>query len=553
MSGGTLGRFEVLDKLGEGGMGVLYRARDPRLGRTVAIKLLHPEVVADPVRTLRFLQEARAVSALNHPNIVTIHDIGEDPARGTWIAMECLDGESLRQRLARGPLAVPEALRIGIGMVRGLAAAHAAGIVHRDVKPANVMITESGLVKLLDFGLAKLVSPDRAANDSAVPTMSAPAATAQGVLLGTPAYMSPEQAEGRPADARSDVFSFGAVLYEMLTAKRPFEGATAMSLLSAILKDTPPQLRLLRPEVDLRLEALVERCLEKDPAARYPSAQELPPDLEACLALETHAPAAGLLRRPALVAGLGLILVAVAALGTWAWRRNAQERWARREALPEIQRLIDADEITRGFRLAQKVRPVLAGDPQFEGLWLDLTVASTSVRSEPAGAEVLVKPYSEPDAEWQKLGKTPIEKVDLPRVFSRFRIEKPGYATVDVAFSPMTISRQPPFRLVPEDKAPPGMVLVPGGRFRYHNAPEVELSAFWLDRTEVTNRQFEEFVKGRGYERRELWKHPFARHGKQLSWDEAMALFRDRTGRPGPSSWELGASRRVTPTSRCRE
>ena len=542
MAGGTLGRFEVLDKLGEGGMGVLYRAHDPRLGRTVAIKLLHPEVVADPVRTLRFLQEARAVSALNHPNIVTIHDIGEDPTRGTWIAMECLDGESLRQRLARGTLAVPEALRIAIEMARGLAAAHAAGIVHRDVKPANVMITESGLVKLLDFGLAKLVSPDRAANDSAVPTMSAPAATAQGVLLGTPAYMSPEQAEGRPADARSDVFSFGAVLYEMLTAKRPFAGATAMSLLSAILKDTPPQLRLLRPEVDSRLEALVERCLEKDPAARYPSAQELLSDLEACLARETRAPATSLLRRPALVVGLGLILVAVAAVGTWAWRRSTRERWARREALPEIQRLIDADEITRGFRLAQKVRPVLGGDPQFEGLWLDLTQgATTVVRSEPTGASVFVKPYSEPDAEWQKLGETPIEKVALPRVFSRFRIEKPGYAAVEVAFAPGIISRQPPFRLVPNDKAPPGMVLVPGGRFRYRNAPWVELPEFWLDRTEVTNRQFGEFVKSGGYQRRELWKHPFARHGKHLSWDEAMALFRDRTGRPGPSTWELGA------------
>lgn len=240
------------------------------------------------------------------------------------------------------------------------------------------------------------------------------------------------------------------------------------------------------------------------------------------------------------MAGLGLVLVAVVALGTWAWRRGARERWARREALPEIQRLIDADEITRAFRLAQEARPALAGDPQFEGLWLDLTVASTSVRSEPAGAEVLVKPYSEPDAEWQKLGKTPIEKVDLPRVFSRFRIEKPGHATVELAFVPARISRHPSFRLVPEDKAPPGMVLVPGSRFQYHNAPEVDLPEFWLDRTEVTNRQFEEFVKGQGYERRELWKEPFVRRGQRLSFDEAVSLFRDRTGRPGPSTWELG-------------
>ena len=539
LAGETLGHFEIIDKLGEGGMGVLYRARDPRLGRTVAIKVLRPAVVADPERTRRFLQEARAVSALNHPNIVTIHDIGEDPARGTWIAMECLDGESLRQRLARGRLAVPEALRIAVEIARGLAAAHAAGIVHRDVKPANVMVTESGIVKVLDFGLAKLVGPERAGTDSVAPTLSSPAGTRLGVILGTPAYMSPEQAEGRPVDARSDVFSFGAVLYEMLTGKRPFEGTSELSLLSAILKDAPAPVRGLRPEVDPRLETLVDRCLAKDPVARPTSVQALLPELEASLG--RTAPGVGFVGRPAWVAGLGLLLVVLVAAGTWAWRRGAAERWARREAMPEIQRLIDADEITRAFRLAEKARPVLSGDPQFESLWLDLTQgASTSVRSEPAGAEVLVKPYSEPDAEWQKVGKTPIEKVDLPRVFSRFRIEKPGYATVELAFVPARISRQPPFRLVPEDKAPPGMVLVPGNRFRYWNAPEVELPEFWLDRTEVTNRQFEAFVSGGGYRRPELWKHPFVRHGKSLSFDEAMALFRDGTGRPGPSTWELG-------------
>ena len=262
-------------------MGVVYRARDTRLGRTVAIKLLRPEAVADPDRARRFLQEAKAASALNHPHIVTVHDIGEDPARGTWIAMELVEGESLRQRLERGRLEVNEALRIALDMARGLAAAHAAGIVHRDVKPGNVMITGSGIVKVLDFGLAKLVSPERAATDSVSPTLSSPAATRLGVLLGTPAYMSPEQAEGRPVDARSDVFSFGAVLYEMLTGKRPFDGASELSLLSSILRDTPPRVRRLRPDADPRLEELVERCLAKDPAARPSSAQALVPELEA--------------------------------------------------------------------------------------------------------------------------------------------------------------------------------------------------------------------------------------------------------------------------------
>jgi formylglycine-generating enzyme required for sulfatase activity/dienelactone hydrolase len=540
VSGEALGHFEITDKLAEGGMGVLYRARDTRLGRTVAIKLLRPEVVADPERTQRFVQEARAASALSHPNIVTIHDIGEDRRRGTWIAMECLDGESLRQRLERGRLAVEEALRIALEVARGLAAAHAAGIVHRDVKPANVMITNSGLVKVLDFGLAKLVASDGTAEDSRAPTLSSPPFTRLGVLLGTPAYMSPEQAEGRPVDARSDVFSFGALLYEMLAGRRPFEGASELSLLSAILRDLPPRLRSLRPEVDPRVEKLIDRCLAKHPAARPPSAQALLPELEACLAREPRGPAAGFRRRPAWMAGLVVLLAALAGLGAWSWRRGTRERWARREALPEIQRLIDADRITPAFRLAEEVRSVLAGDPEFEAVWLDLATP-TSVSSEPAGAEVSVKPYSEPDVEWRPLGSTPLERVDLPNVYSRFRIEKPGFEAVEVAFPPPTMSRQSPFRLLPRGQAPPGMVRVPGGPFQYRGAPAVDLPGFWLDRYEVTNRRFAEFVKGGGYERRELWKHAIARRGESLRFEEAMALFRDRTGRPGPSSWELGS------------
>jgi serine/threonine protein kinase/cephalosporin-C deacetylase-like acetyl esterase len=541
MSGESLGRFEINEKLGEGGMGVLYRARDTRLGRTVAIKFLRHDALNDPHRAQRLIQEARAASALNHPNIVTVHDIGEDEDRGAWIAMEFLDGESLRQRLARSRLTIEEALRIAVEAARGLAAAHDAGIVHRDIKPANVMITQSGIVKLLDFGLAKLLAIAGGESESCTPTITSSGLTAPQTIIGTLSYMSPEQAEGRAVDARSDVFSFGAMLYEMLTGKRAFQGATNISVISAILKDNPVPVRSLRPEVDAQLEAIVHRCLAKDADARYGSAQELLRDLEALLDRDARSARPRWLQNPALIASLCVLLALIVVLGVWIVRQNARERWARREALPEIERLSETDDQLGAFRLAERVRPILAGDPVFEKLWLSLTDGQTiSIGSDPAGGRVSMRPYSEPNGPWQDLGETPTKPVNLPRVFSCFRIEKPGYALVELAFSPLRLARQARFRLIPTSAAPAGMTLVPGSTFKFHSAPEVELDEFWLDRCEVTNREFAQFVSAGGYSRPELWKHPFVHQGKTLSVEEAMSLFRDRTGRPGPSTWELG-------------
>jgi serine/threonine protein kinase len=223
--GKTVSHYQILDKLGEGGMGVVYRARDTRLDRTVAIKVIHPEAAATRERRERFAREARAASALNHSHIVTIHDIDHASADGAecdFIVMEYVDGTSLDRVLEQRRLAVTEALDYAVQIASALAAAHAAGIVHRDVKPANVMLSRSGEAKLVDFGLAKLA--ELPSGDESAPTLSAGFRTAHGAVLGTPSYMSPEQAEGRPVDSRSDVFSFGSVLYEMLTGRRPFQG-----------------------------------------------------------------------------------------------------------------------------------------------------------------------------------------------------------------------------------------------------------------------------------------------------------------------------------------
>jgi Tol biopolymer transport system component len=276
-AGAKLGAYEILAPLGAGGMGVVYRARDTRLNRTVALKLLPPDKVADPVRKQRFFQEARAASALNHPNIITIHDFGEDGER-SWIVMEYVAGRTLAEVIGKQGLPVAELLRYAIPIAESLSCAHAAGIVHRDLKPGNVMVGEDGRVKVLDFGLAKLT--ERGDSDSLAPTHTLGAATEEGVVLGTTAYMSPEQAEGRKVDTRSDIFSFGAVLYEMATGRRAFTGATPMSTVAAVLKGEPPGVRQLNPAVPRELERVISRCLRKNPAQRFQVIDDVRMDLE---------------------------------------------------------------------------------------------------------------------------------------------------------------------------------------------------------------------------------------------------------------------------------
>ena len=237
MIGSTISHYEVVEKLGEGGMGVVYKARDSRLKRLVALKVLPPEKVADPERKRRFVEEAQAASALNHPNIVTVHDIGQSDGVD-FIAMEYVEGHTLGELIGRRGLKLHEALRIATQIADALAKAHAAGIVHRDLKPGNVMVTPEGRVKVLDFGLAKLT--ETALVSSEDPTLTAAQSTEYGMIMGTAAYMSPEQAEGKKVDARSDIFSFGSVLYEMLIGRGAFRRDNPALTLAAVLHLEPP-------------------------------------------------------------------------------------------------------------------------------------------------------------------------------------------------------------------------------------------------------------------------------------------------------------------------
>lgn len=278
-AGIKLGPYEILAPLGAGGMGEVYRARDSRLGREVAVKILHAECSSDPERLRRFEQEARATATLNHPNILAVFDVGRQDSC-PYIVSELLDGESLRVRLRAGPLPVGKAIEYALQIVRGLAAAHDRGIVHRDLKPENIFVTRNGQIKILDFGLAKLTMPELQTLAGLTGDITLDPVTGRSVLLGTLGYMSPEQLQGAGADARSDLFSFGVVFYEMLTGQRAFRGKTTADAISAVLREDPPQVTAIRREVPPILDRIVRHCLEKDPTARFQSARDVAFDLE---------------------------------------------------------------------------------------------------------------------------------------------------------------------------------------------------------------------------------------------------------------------------------
>src|SRR5271166_6093783 len=280
-SGTKLGPYEIVSLLGAGGMGEVYRARDSRLRREVAIKVLPQELSLDADRMRRFEQEALATAALNHPNILAVFDIGTSEG-SPYVVSELLEGETLRDRLRSGSIATRKALDYAMQIAHGLAAAHEKGIIHRDLKPDNLFVTKDGRVKILDFGLAKLTQADPGAAGSHTSAVlpTATHGTEAGVVMGTAGYMSPEQVRGMALDPRSDIFSFGAILYEMLSGKRAFHGDTPADTMSSILKEDPPELQETNRNVPPALERIVQHCLEKNPEARFHSASDIAFDLE---------------------------------------------------------------------------------------------------------------------------------------------------------------------------------------------------------------------------------------------------------------------------------
>lgn len=536
--GARLGPYEITALIGAGGMGEVYSARDTRLDRIVAIKILPPTFAGDPERRARLEREAKTVAGLNHPHICTLHDVG-DHEGSMFLVMEYVFGESLADRLRQGLLPVEQAVAVATEIADALAAAHRHGVIHRDLKPANVMVTPEGHAKVLDFGLAKYLGGLQHSEPEAT-TVSAPPdepnLTQQGVVIGTLSYLSPEQAQGKPLDARSDIFSFGALLYELLTGRRAFQGDSSISTMLAILHDTPVRAGALRPGMPRELEAIVNRCLQKNPDARYASADGLHEDLAACQSYLAS-------RRPAILAfagrpwvaipGAALVAVLLATVSWQAWR-SSRVNWARTVAMPEVKRLIDEQRNYAAFRLVGQAEGYLSHDPELERIRQNF-MRRVSFHTDPPEADIYVRDYLDTaaDARWDHVGRTPLEARLIPTGHLRYRITKAGLNPVegDIGSSITGGLSVMSVKLDAEASVPPGMVRVPAQK---------PVEEFWLDKFEVTNSRFKEFIVQGGYQNREFWKHPFVKARRTLSWEQAISDFRDATGRPGPASWQFG-------------
>ena len=599
LSPGTkLGHYKILSPLGAGGMGEVYLAEDTKLNRRVAIKLLPAGSLESENANRRLLREAQSAAKIDHPNICGILEVSEDNGRN-FICMQFIEGETLEARIKRQRLDLSESLAIAIQVADALTEAHARDVIHRDIKPSNIMVTARG-VKVMDFGLAKLIQQNSAVESEAETEalLSSP-----GALIGTLPYMSPEQVRCETLDGRSDIFSFGVVLYEMISGQQPFASKSSAATASAILTHEPAPLARFSKEVPAELERIVGKALHKNPDERYQTAKDflidlrhlrdelefqhrlersVPPgsrpepskasdessridtaghespatavDLQKTTAETSASSFAGLAKtaksRTGLIVTGALIIIG---LGGWFLWRRANIKWAQAQ-LPEIEKLAQDGKYYEAYGLATGAQTYLSDDPTIARLMP--TISETiSVKTEPAGAEVYLKRYDPEgpaDTPRTRLGTTPINDLRIARGQYILSIEKDGYAKTERSISgtilhtgTLVVLPQPiniEDKLLPANQVPDRMVFVPGGPYRLDGwsrptEARASLNDYFIDKYEVSNQEYKEFINAGGYLKKQYWQHPFIKDGKPIAWEEALKAFKDRTGLPGPRDW----------------
>jgi len=550
-------RFKLVRFLGRGGMGEVYEAEDQELQERVALKLVLPERLLDPRNLQRFKREVHLAKNVTHPNVCRTFDLfrhhdehGNSAHDIIFVSMELLPGETLSQYLRRrGHLIPAEALPLITQIAGGMSAAHSAGIVHRDFKPGNIILLPQGTASLraviTDFGLALRSGADAT-------TINTDITDSHGIV-GTPAYMAPEQIEGGQVTAAADVYAFGLIIYEMLTGSLPFISETPIAMAFRRVHEPPPSPRSIIPDLKPNWEAVILRCLERDPTKRFASTSEAAQVLSgSVLAPE---PASGInlrvlfrqSKRPWVAIPILLSLLVLVSLSAWWIRHSSRVRWARDQAVPQIAQLINEEKLGEAYALAVQAERYIPDDPMLSKIWPQISWSS-SINTTPLGVSVFRRNYNAPEDKWELVGRSPIEKRRFPLVDSKWKFELKGFATVERATFPsgsMTVTMDE------RANAPAGMVRIEPptstsvqsmlfGLAGFETLPAVPLSDFWIDKYEVTNAEFKRFLDQGGYQRKEYWKFEFRKDGHVLSWKEAMRLFQDRTGRPGPATWVQG-------------